>query len=438
MLKYLLKQFKDVKREGHKEFIKKLSLLFKLITTIPFYLVAVVCWVFITLVRPFVLIRIDVISSTNFGYFVLTPALYYCKKKLKIDQPERKCIDLFCLDHQGFKKYNKQIEKMWRRKLFFLPSILLKPIYNINKIIPKYKIPTLNIQSKLNIRDVENLIEKYQPLSFTKEEENIGKENLFKFGLNENDKFVCLAVRDAAYQNEKISPKLTDWSHHNFRNEDIDNFTLAAEELTKRGYFVFRMGVVAEKQFKTNNPKIIDYAFSKYRSDFMDVYLGAKCSFCISTGLGFDEVPYVFGRPIAYLVLPVGEFRTHNEKFLITTKKHLLLNENRKLSLSEIFKYGLAYAFDTKIYEKKGVKLIDYEPEEIKEFTLEMLEMTENKSKTRGKSEILQKSFQKIYKTSLENLSPDEKGKSPYIKSHCEIKSNFSSSFLEKNNWWLK
>ena len=438
MLKYLLKQFRDVKREGHKEFIKKLYLLFKLITTIPFYLVAVVCWVFITLVRPLVLIRIDVISSTNFGYFVLTPALYYCKKKLKIDQPDRKCIDLFCLDHQGFKKYNKQIEKMWRRKLFFLPSILLKPIYNINKIIPKYKIPTLNIQSKLNIRDVENLIEKYQPLSFTKEEEKIGKENLFKFGLNENDKFVCLAVRDAAYQNEKISPKLTDWSHHNFRNEDIDNFTLAAEELTKRGYFVFRMGVVAEKQFKTNNPKIIDYAFSKYRSDFMDVYLGAKCSFCISTGLGFDEVPYVFGRPIAYLVLPVGEFRTHNEKFLITTKKHLLLNENRKLSLSEIFKYGLAYAFDTKIYEKKGVKLIDYDPEEIKEFTLEMLEMTENKSKTRVESEILQKSFQKIYKTSLENLSPDEKGKSPYIKSHGEIKSNFSSSFLEKNNWWLK
>ena len=41
-------------------------------------------------------------------------------------------------------------------------------------------------------------------------------------------------------------------------------FLLAAEELTKKGYYVFRMGVVADKLFKSDNPKIIDYAKFKF------------------------------------------------------------------------------------------------------------------------------------------------------------------------------
>ena len=91
-----------------------------------------------------------------------------------------------------------------------------------------------------------------------------------------------LYVRDGAYQLQKFKARERDWSYHDFRHTDINNFLLAAEELTKKGYYVFRMGVVVEKKFQTKNPKIIDYANSTLRSDFMDVYLGAKCSFCIS------------------------------------------------------------------------------------------------------------------------------------------------------------
>ena len=44
------------------------------------------------------------------------------------------------------------------------------------------------------------------------------------------------------------------------------------------GYYVIRMGVKASKPLKSSNPKIIDYANSKIRNDFLDIYLGAKCS----------------------------------------------------------------------------------------------------------------------------------------------------------------
>ena len=58
------------------------------------------------------------------------------------------------------------------------------------------------------------------------------------------------------------------WRQKNFQKKDI---------------MVFGMGAYAEKEFKTKNPKIIDYVNSNLKSDFMDVFLGAKCSFCLST-----------------------------------------------------------------------------------------------------------------------------------------------------------
>lgn len=71
------------------------------------------------------------------------------------------------------------------------------------------------------------------------------------------------------------------------------------------------MGSAVSKVFKVDNPKIIDYATNGMRSDFMDIYLAAKCLFCISTGLGFDAVPTVFRRPVVYVNhTPVGYLHT--------------------------------------------------------------------------------------------------------------------------------
>ena len=437
MKKFILRQITDIKNYGVKEFFRKILLLINFIIEIPIYIFAIFPCIAIRLISPWIIIRIDRIGSTNFGWFVLSPAMYYCKKNLKINQPSKKHIDLVYIYHKD-KNYNKQIEKMWKRKLNFFPSYFLHPINSINKFIPGWKIHSLEISSTKNTRDVDNLIEKCKPLDFTKEEEIYGKELLKRFGLKENDKFVCLAVRDEAYQQSKIPSRFRDWSYHNYRNHDIDDFVLGAEELTRRGYYVFRMGVVAKKPINSNNPKIIDYANSDLRSDFMDVYLGANCSFCVSTGYGFDEVPYVFGKPIAFLVLPIGELRTHSEKFLLTTKHHVLKKERRKLSFSEIFSHGLTYAFDNKIYEKKGIELIDYKPEEIKDFIIEMSERLESKKELNYEDEKLQKTFKRLFKSNLENLNLEDKNRNPYHKAHGEIRSYFSSKFLRENKDWLR
>ena len=65
-------------------------------------------------------------------------------------------------------------------------------------------------------------------------------------------------------------------------------------------------GKNTEKKFISKNKMVIDYSNSKFRSDFMDIYLGAHCEFCITTATGIDTIPLIFKKPIAAIVVPLG------------------------------------------------------------------------------------------------------------------------------------
>ncbi len=60
------------------------------------------------------------------------------------------------------------------------------------------------------------------------------------------------------------------------------------------------MGAVIKEKIAAANPRIIDYAGSGRRTDFLDVYLGAKCDFFICSETGISIVPEMFRRPAVY------------------------------------------------------------------------------------------------------------------------------------------
>ena len=243
------KQIFDIKKYGTLELFRKFNILIRILIRIPIDIIAVASCLIIRLVKPWLVVRIQKVPAGNFGDFVEAIGIYYCKKKLKIDKLTNRHLDLFYIHHRD-KVFNKQLAKMWKRKMIFLSSYLLDPIYRINKLIPGWKNHIINISDK---RDIDNLFEKCKALDFTAEEEIYGKKILNKFGLKDGDKFVCLAVSDSAYHLKKIPARYRDWSYHNFRHTNIDNFILAVEELAKIGYYVFRMGVVVEKLFNSKN-----------------------------------------------------------------------------------------------------------------------------------------------------------------------------------------
>ena len=429
---FIKKQIREIKIYGISEIYRKFLLFLNLLRLIIFDLFALMPCFLIRLVSPLILIRIQKIPSSNFGDFNLYPAIYYCKKKLKIEQPQKKYID-FVYIHYNDKIHNKQLAKMWKRKLNFLSGYILDPISRVNKLLPGWKKHTIETLYNKQ-REIDNLFEKCKSIEFSKEEQIFGRNILKKFGLKDEDKFVCFAIRDGAYQLKKISARYRDWFYQDFRNYDIDRFLLAAEELTKRGYFVFRMGVVAKKPFRSKNPKIIDYANSSLRSDFMDIYLGANCSFCVATNYGFDALPNIFGRPIVMLGQPLGDLRTNNENFLLMTKHHIYKKEKRRLTLSEIFSFGLAFAYDSKIFQDKGGDLVDNTPQEIKDLAVEMTEYVESNKKLNNSDEELQKTFKELYSYNLKRFNLNKRESYAL---HGAIKSRFSTKFLRENRDWL-
>ena len=149
--------------------------------------------------------------------------------------------------------------------------------------------------------DVDGLLVATKPtLTFNSSELAEGQIFLRKLGLSPNDKFVCLNVRDGVFlrKSEAISwKKNRDWSYHDYRDSDISTYVKAAEALAEMGYTVFRMGAIVKELLVSKHPRVIDYATNGMRSEFLDIFLGAHCTFCISTGSGWDSVQPYFVAP---------------------------------------------------------------------------------------------------------------------------------------------
>jgi len=432
IIQKLNKHFKQIKKGGVLIIIKKLKSSIILVLQIPIYLLSIPIIILIRFIRPWFLIRWQGINSARIGHFASDTELYCCEIDSGINKPNQNFVDLFYLSKRI--TCNRQLEKMWRRKIKIFPHIVMYPLFIFNRFLDNFfkggdfhEIGT----NTNGDRDVHNLLEKYPThINFTQKEEEQGKKILKKFGININ-KFVCLSVRDSAYLDRQKKYSDQDWTYHSFRDGNIDLYVLAAEELVKRGYHVFRMGTKVLKTIKSTNSKIIDYANSEMRSEFMDIYLGAKCIFCISTGNGFDEIPRIFRKPIAWVYVPLGNFLTNNKKDLLITKNHINKKNNNKLSLSETFLFNVAFVDKTEIFKNNNVELKENSPEEIRDLVVEMDERLNDNWKETEQDLFLQEKFWLIFKENIKKQNLDK----PI---HGIIKARIGSEYLKKNQDWIR
>ena len=428
-LHFFNKHTYQIKKGGILVILKKILALIIIGLQIPIYLLSIPTVILVRLIRPWFLIRWQKLESNRIGHLAKDTELYSCRVSAKINQPSQRYIDIFFLDKLSC---NEQLIKMLRRSLIIFPAFIIVPLFNINRFIKGGSVHEIELD-KDEDRDIHNIYHKLKPhIGFNEEEELKGKQLLKEFGLAENSQFVCLAVRDSAFLNRHLEYNLRNFNYHNYRDGDIDKYLLAAEELANRGYYVFRMGKKVNKPLKSRNTKIIDYANSKMRSDFMDIYLGAKCTFCISTWLGFDSVPYVFRKPIGFIFLPFGHLMTENEKDLLITKHHVNKITGKRLTISEIFSSNVSLSFSSKEFEKNNVELEENTPEEIKDFVIELEERLSGNWKETKEDLILQKSFWQVFEKNLKRLNLQK----PIY--NIKNKSKFGAAFLRENQNWIK
>ena len=393
----------------------------ELFLTLPISLIPLLI---IILLRPFIQTKIYLVRSNRIGHFAADLELHLCEKK----ELKRKELSIFYFARPAC---NSQLAKMWKRKLLILPPFFIRPLDYIIRSIPFLNTFTGNT---INYdRDVLNLYDKYPPqLTFTPQEEVLGKKKLIEIGIPKSSSFVCLIVRDGRYLNPENDS--TSDQKNTYRNSSIQNYSQAAENLASHGYFVLRMGALVEQPLLTNSPMVIDYATNGSRSEFMDIYLGAKCTFCISTGTGFDAIPNIFRRPIVFVnYSPIEYFFTSRKEYISVTRHYFSSKLNRELSLSEILKGGFGIFDSTFSLEQSGVRLKENTSEEISEVVMEMLERVNGTWKPEPGDIALQNKFWEIFKRDSRYIRKDRLG----IPIHGEIRASFGVVFLRKNPQWL-
>lgn len=343
----------------------------------------------VRILRPIIVIRFGLLRSERIGHFAANTELYLCKRDL--DKKNGKNLDVFYCSPSIC---NKQLRKMWGRLLWIFS--FSRRIDQLNRKFPGSEKHIIPVTWDIDTHNL--LVRTHSHLYFTHEEEKIGSYALQKLGILKNVEFVCFYARDLAYLNSVFCDK--NWDYHDYRDSDISNYVIAAEEMARRGYYSIRMGAVAKDALGVANPKIIDYA-KNYRSDFLDIFLSAKCKFFLCSTGGINAVPRIFRRPIAYVnFIPLGikHLLTCAPGGLFIPKKLWSKERHCFLTLSEILELGVDNFFTTSQYEKIGVEIMENTPEEICALAKEMDDRLSKKWLTTAEDEELQHNFWMLFK----------------------------------------
>jgi len=389
-------------------------ILLRKLAKVPVMLVALSVVLLIRLLRPALVVRFRRLRYDRIGHFAANTEVYLCERDAGLAGGPKRSIDIFyCYGPVC----NEQLRHMWGRVLRMWPGALADPVDRLNRLLPGGDAHVVAWRDD-HARDIHNLLDRCPAhLSFLPEEELKGRACLKAMGVPEGAKFVCFHARDSAYL-ESTDPGI-DCRLHNYRDSDINNYVLAAEELTRLGYYAIRMGAVVKQALQVTDDRIIDYATNGHRSDFMDIYLGAHCAFFISSGTGIDAIPEVFRRPYAFVSLvPLEYASTWNSDHIFIPKKYWLVNEGRFMTFLEIITSGAGRFLWSEQYAARGIELIENRPDEIAALAMEMESRLKGTWDATEEDEELQHRFWSVY---------------PRSELHGRIVSRIGTDFLREN-----
>lgn len=202
----------------------------------------------------------------------------------------------------------------------------------------------------------------------TGDELQYSTDKVKKIGIKEP--FICFSNRDSAYL-DTLYPQ-GDWTYHNYRDSHIENYELMTKTLKEKNIATVRMGKAVEH--RTNFENCIDFA-SDYYDEMLDIYLMSKCKFFVGDESGINVLPRALNKPVvtANLVTVTGyggiPLREDN---LFIFKKFYDTNTNKLLNFKEMCRVLQECRYDTAEFDKKGIRLIENTPEEIRDVVIEM------------------------------------------------------------------
>lgn len=386
--------------------------------------------IFIVLIKPIVLIRFGNLGCERIGS-LLGVELYLLTNKFK-----KQKVKLFDIWVTGDFISNEQYLIILKRKFLVIQQLFIfyKVLEKLSKYINIYSKHIVRIGSKHVFHDYK-LLDKYPiQLNLTKQEINKGELILKQMGIPKNAKIICITSRDDLYL-RRTHPSV-DFSYHNYRDSNVNNYIPAIKALIKKNFYVVRMGKIAAKRVNIKSNKFIDYSFHPLRSDLMDFFLAYKCYFWIGNNSGLDPVAWVFRKPLVLTnMAPFMALRMYAKKNYYSLKTYVN-SKNQKLSISKIFDYGIVNSTHSENFKKKKIQLIEHNPKEYKDVILDSLKLMKDSWRIKNKKDFeLQRKFRKLYLKKTKEFHFKEMWNLSML---GKIRSIYSPYFLRKNQWFLK
>jgi putative glycosyltransferase (TIGR04372 family) len=213
-----------------------------------------------------------------------------------------------------------------------------------------------------------------------------GQERMREFGLTEGDWWVTLYAREAGFHQDA----------ENARNSDIMSYLPAAEAVVERGGWVFRIGDPTMTPLPPMD-RVIDYVHTDGFSDWMDLYLAARCRFMLGTSAGPCDLPVLYGRPMVcanYVPLVTLPYTINT---LVIPKLAWLVREQRFMSTSEVLALPPGVGFYDDMFVKDAVTFVDNSLAEIKAVTVEMLGLTDGSDRYSDEDDSRQRRFKELW-----------------------------------------
>ena len=324
------------------------------------------------LAKPFVQIRLYRMVDSRIGHLATNTERVRLSTFQRNTQNRKREVLVYCSESRNCS--NNDLRKLFFRDSLHLRGHIAWLALRMASSIPFFSSFATVANGSLSI-DRDGLFgSNFPQLKFLSQELKSGNSFLDQLKVDPQ-KFACLHMRDSAYLTQMFGQQI---HKHDYRDSEISTYVEAADVLAEMGYTVFRMGALVKEPLVSKHPKVIDYATNGMRTEFLDIFLGAHCTFCISTGSGWDNVPTIFRRPIMlvnHLPIISPEGITHN--YVIYPKSLIDQRSPSALSLKELTGRNLATPHNTAAYADAGVEIRNLSSEELVEAVTEMAQRVE-------------------------------------------------------------
>jgi putative glycosyltransferase (TIGR04372 family) len=351
------------------------------------------------LLRKHVAVEFVLPNVTLFGHLALEPEKVLSNLATQpprsLGEPKRILIWSFGKPKD---RVNRTLVKMWQRELLVLPSAIVDAMHRTSKWLPNFQMKVMQFDK---LHENDHVLDGCNShLKFTASEIQVGEKYLRDVGIKPGSPFVCLIVREAAWAPPTTGPS----SSGTMRSRSFEDFLLAAEAIADLGVAVIKLG--ATGTFQTTGTKIIDYANSKDKCEFLDVYLPANARCVISTMSGPDAVALACRVPVLYVDIAQYSLCFAGTRLVTWVPARLISQKlGRAMTLSEVFESGAGRFLGATAFEQAGVRIEQSSPEQIRKYCLDFYKSL---SASKSDDSVLQRLYREKFHSLLSRNSVAE------------------------------